>query len=47
MRYVRPAIVQREWVEGLLDASQSDIKRDSETVASDVHAKDQIVPVRW
>lgn len=44
MRYVRPAIVQRERIEGLLDAAQSN---PPDVLDSDVHAKEHIVPVAW
>ena len=44
--YAKPEIADREPLTGLLDAAQSDVKPDSETI-SDVRAKDNIRPVAW
>ena len=47
MRYERPAIVRRESIVGLATVTLSDVKQPPDGGVSDVHKKDNIVPVAW
>jgi hypothetical protein len=48
MGYERPRIVRRERVEALLgDTAQSDVNPPPDGIPSDVHKKDNVVPVAW